>query len=434
MEDAEPIDAVIVALGIAEVPVETELQRVTAAGYTTTSIAAGETEDVDAPLELVTSKSVLEAQPVIFGGWVADGVTPMLLKLSAPEEALEPFPEGRQFRLDVEIKSGGEVDGVELPDRLKLLKSGSWVADDQFELSPAAPVMFATFAPVAADELLLASGKEVVIGLSVVDVVSGDIVSEGSLRLRKPPVVLIHGYNTPGDWGDGFILQLGKSRPLNDDRWVLTAKYGIGEGSGAYVAQMVNTLYRLEELVPLAELAFEEMVGPLHDNWAFTRFDAVCHSQGGLLTRMLCSENASSALVRPFRNPRNHFRGRFHRVVTLGSPHNGTRLLRYLIALDESKFSLLKNNLPALIGKAGVFLGSGAGQVRSLRNSDSRPQQSVTQFPLEARPGGEVSSRPLDDQPWPAACTRKTRRLLIGRSVCFIPSPARRCCRADRTG
>ncbi len=354
VEDPEPIDAVIVALGIAEVPVETELQRVTASGYTAPSITNG-LMDVDAPLELVTSKNVLATQPVIFGGWVADGVTPMLLKLSAKEEALEPFPEGRQFRVDVEIKNGGTIEGVALPDRFKLLKNGNWTPTNEFVLSPSAPAMFATFTPIAADELLLSSGKELVIGLSVVDIVSGDIVSEASLRLRKPPVVLIHGYNTPGDWGDGFILQIGKSRPLNDDRWVLTAKYGIGEVSGAYVAQMVNTLYRLEELVPLAELAFEEMVGPLHDNWAFTRFDAVCHSQGGLLTRMLCSENASSALVRPFRNPRNHFRGRFHRVVTLGSPHNGTRLLRYLIALDESKFSLLKNNLPALIGKAGVF-------------------------------------------------------------------------------
>jgi hypothetical protein len=355
VEDPEPIDAVIVALGIAEVPVETELQRVTVSGYTATSISVGET-DVDAPLELVTDKSVLEAQPVIFGGWVADGVTPMLFKLSAKEESLESFPEGRQFRLDVEIKGGGEVDGVELPDRLKLLKSGSWVADNQFELSPSAPAAFAQFTPIKADELLLSSGGELTIGLSVVDIVSEEIVSEVNLRLRKPPVVLIHGYNTPGDWGDGFILQLGKSRPLNDDRWVRTAKYGIGEASGDYVAQMINTLYRLEELVPLAELAFEEEVGPLHENWAFTRFDAVCHSQGGLLTRMLCSQNASGALVRPFRNPRNHFRGRFHRVVTIGSPHNGTRLLRYLIALDESKFSLLKNNLPTLIGKAGVFL------------------------------------------------------------------------------
>jgi hypothetical protein len=355
VEDPEPVDAVIVAVVIAEVPVETELKRVTAAGYTATSIAAG-SSDADAPLELVTDKSVLEAQPVIFGGWVADGVTPMLVKLSAKGESLDSFPEGRQFRLDVEIKGGGEVDGVALPDRLKLLKSGSWVADNEFELLPSAPAVFAQFTPIEADELLLSSGGELTIGLSVVDIVSGGIVSEVNLRLRKPPVVLIHGYNTPGDWGDGFILQLGRSRPLNDDRWVRTAKYGIGEASGDYVAQMINTLYRLEELVPLAELAFEEEVGPLHENWAFTRFDAVCHSQGGLLTRMLCSKNASGALVRPFRNPRNHFRGRFHRVVTVGSPHNGTRLLRYLIALDESKFGLLKNNLPTLIGKAGVFL------------------------------------------------------------------------------
>lgn len=356
VEDPEPIDAVIVAVAIAEVPVEIELQRVTASGYTATSIAAGKT-DVDAPLELVTSKSVLETQPVIFGGWVADGVTPMLFKLSAKQKALEPFPEGRQFRLEVEVNEGGEIDGVELTDRLKLLKSGSWVADNEFELSPSAPAVFAMLSPVAADELLLSSRKDLVIGLNVVDIVSGEIVSEATLRLRKPPVVLIHGYNTPGDWGDAFILELSRSRPTSGDYpWVRVAKYGTDQTSGAYVSQMVNTLYTLDDLVPLAEQAYDDALAELRENWAFTRFDAVCHSQGGLLTRMLCSENTSRTLSRPFRNELNHNRGRFHRVVTLGSPHNGTRLLRYLIALDESKFSRLKNNLPTLIGKAGVFL------------------------------------------------------------------------------
>jgi hypothetical protein len=353
VEDPEPIDAVIVAVVIAEVPVEIELQRVTASGYTAPSIAAG-SADVDAPLELVTSKSVLETQPVIFGGWVADGVTPMLFKLSAKEVALEPFPGGRQFRLEVEVNEGGEIDGVELTDRLKLLKSGSWVADNEFELSPSAPAVFAMFSPVAADELLLSSRKDLIIGLNVVDIVSGEIVSEATLRLRKPPVALIHGYNTAGDWGDAFILELSRSRPISGDYpWVHTAKYGTNLTTG-YVEQMVNTLWSLADLVPLAEQSLEDAIAPLREEWAFTRYDVVCHSQGGLLTRMLCSQRTSRTLSRPFRNELNHYRGRFHRVVTIGSPHNGTRLLRYLIALDEAGHSLLKNNLPILIGRVGV--------------------------------------------------------------------------------
>jgi hypothetical protein len=352
-DEPEAIDAVIVALGIVEVPVETELQRVTASGYTAPSIAAGETE-VDAPLELVTSKSVLEAQPVIYGGWVADGVTPMLLKLTAPEEALEPFPEGRQFRVDVEIEAGGTIEGVALADRLKLLKNGSWTAENEFELSPGAPAMFAMFTPIASDELTLTTDRQLTINLTVVDIVSEDVVSEATLRLRKPPVALIHGYNTDGNWGDQFIRELARSRPISGDYpWVHIARYGTNFTTG-YVEQMVNTLGSLADLVPLAEQSLEDAIAPLRENWAFTRYDVVCHSQGGLLTRMLCSQRTSRTLSQPFRNESNHYRGRFHRVVTVGSPHNGTRLLRYLLALDEAGYSLLKNNLPILIGRAGV--------------------------------------------------------------------------------
>jgi hypothetical protein len=53
-------------------------------------------------------------------------------------------------------------------------------------------------------------------------------------------------------------------------------------------------------------MGIEETISPLRDNWASTRLDAVCHSQGGLLTRMLCSENTSRTLSRPFRNEVNH--------------------------------------------------------------------------------------------------------------------------------
>ena len=356
LDDPETIDSVIAVASMVAVPVETEMRRVTTPGYTAASIAAG-SGDVDAPLELVTSKSVLAEQPLIYGGWVADGVTPMLLQMSSTAKALEPFPEGRQFRVDLKIDGGGTIDGVSLTNRLKLLLNGSWVANHQFELKPGAPFVFAMLTPVEADELMLSGDNELTIGVTVVDVVSGEEVSQITLRLRKPPVVLIHGYNTPGDWEDAFILELSRSRPLpvDDFRWVRVAKYGVSQTSGAYVSQMINTLYPLDELVPMAEQAYDEALAPLREQWAFTRFDAVCHSQGGLLTRMLCSQSTSRTLTRPFRNELNHYRGRFHRVVTLGSPHNGTRLLRYLLALNETKLGYLKVNLPKLIGYAGVF-------------------------------------------------------------------------------
>lgn len=358
--EAEVIDSVAAVVVREPVPVEIGLRRVVSGGYTPASVEAGRA-DVDAPLELVADAGVLGAQPAIDGGWVADGVTPLLIQLSSFPGALELHPEGREFRLDLGIESGGRLEGRALGDGLRLLRNGNWVATDRFTLTATAPTTFATLPPVGSDALKLASARELVLTAAVTDVATERTVAQFKFRLRKPPVVLIHGYNTNGDdWEDPFLLELSRSRPLSRDEppWVRVARYGQDRepGRSPYVTQWVNTLWPLADLVPLAEQAFEEAVAPLRDHWAFTRFDAVCHSQGGLLTRMLCSERSSRNLVRPFRNELNHYRGRFHRVVTIGSPHNGTRLLRYLLALNDSRFSSFRNNVPFAIGKAGVLL------------------------------------------------------------------------------
>lgn len=358
--ETEVIDSVAAVVIREPVPVEVGLRRVAAGGYTAASVQAGRT-DVDAALELVADSGILAAQPSIHGGWVADGVTPLLIQLSSFPGALEFHPEGREFRLDLGIESGGSLEGRALGDGLRLLRNGVWAATDRFRLTANAPTTFATLPPVAADALKLAAARELVLTAVVTDVATERTVAQFKFRLRKPPVVLIHGYNTNGeDWEDPFLLELSRSRPLSRDEpaWVRVARYGQDRepGRSPYVTQWVNTLWPLADLVPLAEQAFEEAVAPLREQWAFTRFDAVCHSQGGLLTRMLCSERSSRTLAHPFRNEFNHYRGRFHRVVTIGSPHNGTRLLRYLLALNQSKFNSFRNNLPLAIGKAGVFL------------------------------------------------------------------------------
>jgi len=101
-------------------------------------------------------------------------------------------------------------------------------------------------------------------------------------------------------------------------------------------------------------------------NWAMTRYDVVAHSQGGVLSRMLSSQNPNGRINAPFRNEDNFFRGRFHRVVTIGSPHNGSRILRFLLALTTAKCESLvtsnhvnlyhaNNPLGALVASAAVY-------------------------------------------------------------------------------
>jgi Bacterial Ig-like domain (group 2)/Putative Ig domain len=79
------------------------------------------------------------------------------------------------------------------------------------------------------------------------------------------------------------------------------------------------------------------MAGQWCADWAFTRYDVVGHSQGGVLLRLLCSQNPGE--VPPFRNAGNANRGRFRRVVTIGSPHAGS-------TLDELGIQLRDLGLP----------------------------------------------------------------------------------------
>ncbi len=107
---------------------------------------------------------------------------------------------------------------------------------------------------------------------------------------------------------------------------------------GNVTSWLANTALPLSTLAGILDDELQDALAPLHQRWAFTRHDVVAHSQGGLLTRMLASELPPAEFVPRggFRNPSNHFRGRFHRAITIGSPHNGARLVRYLIRLDET--------------------------------------------------------------------------------------------------
>jgi pimeloyl-ACP methyl ester carboxylesterase len=104
-----------------------------------------------------------------------------------------------------------------------------------------------------------------------------------------------------------------------------------------------------------------------------TRFDVVGHSQGGVLARMLSSKNGNSKISDPFRGTESYDRGRFHRVVTIGAPHNGTRLLHYLAKLiararveSPSIAAALRPLQPILQSKFDPF----GQQFRDINNPD----------------------------------------------------------------
>ena len=384
-------------------PVTVRLHRVTS--VTPANMVLGRT-DPDALVIPTPYTSQLATQPEVRKGLVADGVTPLLLSFEVTTAIDERFT---SFGLKAEVISGGEVvlDGQPQPDltsRLHWLDTsqnfdeGTWFSlQDPANNQNALPTSgtgargYAYLEAIASDALQFSNGSveiEVEIRLYAVNA-PDQVVGRRTLLLRKPPVTLVHGYNTDGGWGPDFKRIIGQSRAWDEDNdadnFVRTVTYGQHKPVGApgsistqfrqllasvwyglspvgaqvvdeYAINHENTLLPLAQLVPMLHVALIQNLIGLQANWAFTRHDVIAHSQGGLLIRMLSSERSFHSSYPAYQSSENFFRGRFHRVVTIGSPHNGSRLLAYVLMLDRNSIfsKLTKNNVAILAVFSGL--------------------------------------------------------------------------------
>lgn len=320
----------------------------TAAVYSEDSLHAGR-QDTEAPLLFSVDEAALGAATEFPGrGLIADGITPLLLRLEIAPDKLDRYVGEAIFRVEARLISG-ELDGVAIGDRIETLTDGVWSTGGELKLSQEKPVGHVALKAFLPDELRISeSAYGIVVRVDLRDQ-TDLIVGRLHISIRRPPIALIHGYNTNGDWGGEFIKELATTRSAP---FVRIARYGQVEIDSPTTGHQaaINTLWPLDNLAPLAERAIAEAMESVRAEWLFTRHDVVAHSQGGLLTRMLCSQNGNNHVPLPYRNEENFFRGRFHRVVTIGSPHNGTRLLRYLLTLNNNK----QDALPSWVGYAMV--------------------------------------------------------------------------------
>jgi len=167
-------------------------------------------------------------------------------------------------------------------------------------------------------------------------------VAYESFAVRKPPVVLVHGYHSDlYTWSPEFLTELKKERG-ND--FVIPINYGTANG---------NEINRVGDFKTLLTVLNNSLYGVMESreaawssqSYAWTRYDAVGHSQGGVLLRWLCSSSAAGGNslkdagfgFPPFRSESNHYRGRFNRVVTIGSPHAGSTLAHLAIRMDQER-------------------------------------------------------------------------------------------------
>lgn len=381
-------------------PVAITLHRATT--LTNDSVLAGR-DRPNAPLVPRPVVSQLLGQSPVAKGLVADGVTPLLLAFERTGEIDERYT---RFLLEATVRRGGEVilDGAATTNIISKLHwlevgddfdEGAWmslahVANNDLTLLPEGSPgrRFAYLEGIPADALALEGGStelEVEILLRPTNA-PNEIVGRRTVLLRKPPITLVHGYNTNGAWGERFKQTLGYTRPYdpvnNAYNFVRTVTYGqnkpltVPGNLSASLRQLIanawwgltgaeaidegfinheNTILPLASLVPMLHQALTNDLQTLTPNWAFTRHDVVAHSQGGLLTRMLCSERGISGSHPDFQSPDNYYRGRFHRVITIGSPHNGSRLLGYLLMLDRN--DSWAKIVPKGVATAAVFSG-----------------------------------------------------------------------------
>ncbi len=269
------------------------------------------------------------------GGLVADGVTPLIFRIAANGT---PSASGDRYVVAV----GKKWDGVLSFPFPRLSLAGSAVSSPEawITLTPANPVAFVVLNAIQAEDLMETGFPGVVVAtLTVRDATNGKRRGEIDFGVSFPPVVLVHGYNVsdPQDWGTDFRYNLRVGRP---DDFVIVASYGVENdfNTTGSLGELTKTLYG----VLLVGMEKEGSRSAVLNQWAWTRYDAVGHSQGGVLLRLLCSqrEKIGGGTVYengfdPWRNHRNHYRGRFHRVVTIGSPHAGSTLAELGIQLQN---------------------------------------------------------------------------------------------------
>ncbi len=162
-------------------------------------------DNANAPLRFSDDEKVLTEAALFPGrGLIADGVTPVLLRLEIAPDKIDHYPNEATLRLEAKMVSGA-LEGPPIQDRLEVFEDGHWKVNGRARVSKDKPVAHAMFNAILADQVNLAAGKvEVVLKIDVRD--HTDLIV-GTIRIpiRRPPIVLLHGYNTEGDWDPAFL-------------------------------------------------------------------------------------------------------------------------------------------------------------------------------------------------------------------------------------
>ena len=127
------VDAVEAVAVVAPVPVTMTLHRIQADGFTQESLLDG-LEEIKDQLVPVGDMGALVAEPIIYGGLVADDITPLVVEVSATASNLAAYPKGRNFSFSTSTINDGELYRP-LDVTILDLTSNTWEETTNFTLS-----------------------------------------------------------------------------------------------------------------------------------------------------------------------------------------------------------------------------------------------------------------------------------------------------------
>jgi pimeloyl-ACP methyl ester carboxylesterase len=240
-----------------------------------------------------------QGQPV--SGPAADGATRVLLRASLPAAGNVTFSLGG-------VTAYGSLSGLDGAG------PGNATFTTAAQLVPALGSYYA-FALYQAPDGLPAGSATAAGGVpftvsATTDTAGASQPAPLSLFLFQPPVVLLHGLWSDGSTWDKF--------PLNANgefNWISAPSYPSASGLAAN-AQIIRI--RLQDAVGMAR----------SQGVAACRADVIGHSMGGVLGRYWASASNASA----YEGPRNWYAGDIRRLITLDSPHSGSKLANEIIA------------------------------------------------------------------------------------------------------
>jgi Bacterial Ig domain/Putative Ig domain/Putative serine esterase (DUF676) len=300
-------------------------------------------------------------------GAVADGVTLLLLRVQSATPVT--------FRLT--------LGGTQAPAAYgTLLKrdgtAESWSVRADSELSLGVPTAYALYKapldlPPAAGTLRIEADN----GLGT--------AASKPVKLSLPPVVLVHGI-----WSDWTTFTSLATDLRSRGHVTYEVDYSEDSAGSFDPSRPSVPIYNLarDTATALSTIRYRSI--------AASQVDVVAHSMGGLVARARATGTDASA-SEPYRRRENRFKGEFHKLITLGSPHQGTRLAEWLVQHKNDPLGPLAS-LEQLFLNLGLPLGPAVHQMQPAQAALSRLNLAdVPTHTIAGRePGGTGSERFLN--------------------------------------